>query len=633
VDTRVAAQLSQELNRSISREEMEEDSNENQVMQTPDPKLKKYRKTPVSHKTALSQEAIAEDDQETQTSQTQAFQTQDPTATRSQRVSHVLVPAEPARNNISNERTHSAKPAVLQPSPQLGTSDPSGTPVTTPATTPATSGKLPARGQSFASKLRDIHRGVRSVDAGELKAVAESKKEVSADNTSQPAPGNRSPPPTDAELWEKAANAEAIGRSRQEYFEDLKISTYSIRAMGRGDWEEVKRLKAEERRLRRQRRIANGTYVPSARDTQHPDGPTQGGNTEQADEDVIRADDDSNASSEEDNMESDEEIWSDADFEQPEEVDEDRRFSEVEDEGDVAAPNETTQPRGKLIEAPENVDHDSHFSEVKDEEEMLDVADEHKTQVNVADAISEHTNNAEDDLELPTMATMPETNADTRHALTDEHLQELNNSGEEGSPTRLSRKRKANLNDSSPKSKRSKLDSDRAAMPPPMSTASVKRESKRDRRRHRHREHRNSESGSDRRSSFSLNHPSSDAPGMVGEAVESTASKSAEPGSSAHRSKRVKVEAPTPVKGSAKVSVKTPKQSKAAAASQFATQNTVSGSQRTSVGGGGGGLSGLVRKAHIPTPPRVKRTPQKETKKKFDIRADDDESEESEVSE
>jgi hypothetical protein len=633
VDTRVAAQLSQELNRSISREEMEEDSNENQVMQTPDPKLKKYRKTPVSHKTALSQEAIAEDDQETQTSQTQAFQTQDPTATRSQRVSHVLVPAEPARNNISNERTHSAKPAVLQPSPQLGTSDPSGTPVTTPATTPATSGKLPARGQSFASKLRDIHRGVRSVDAGELKAVAESKKEVSADNTSQPAPGNRSPPPTDAELWEKAANAEAIGRSRQEYFEDLKISTYSIRAMGRGDWEEVKRLKAEERRLRRQRRIANGTYVPSARDTQHPDGPTQGGNTEQADEDVIRADDDSNASSEEDNMESDEEIWSDADFEQPEEVDEDRRFSEVEDDGDVAAPNETTQPRGKLIEAPENVDHDSHFSEVKDEEEMLDVADEHKTQVNVADAISEHTNNAEDDLELPTMATMPETNADTRHALTDEHLQELNNSGEEGSPTRLSRKRKANLNDSSPKSKRSKLDSDRAAMPPPMSTASVKRESKRDRRRHRHREHRNSESGSDRRSSFSLNHPSSDAPGMVGEAVESTASKSAEPGSSAHRSKRVKVEAPTPVKGSAKVSVKTPKQSKAAAASQFATQNTVSGSQRTSVGGGGGGLSGLVRKAHIPTPPRVKRTPQKETKKKFDIRADDDESEESEVSE
>jgi hypothetical protein len=93
------------------------------------------------------------------------------------------------------------------------------------------------------------------------------------------------------------------------------------------------------------------------------------------------------------------------------------------------------------------------------------------------------------------------------------------------------------------------------------------------------------------------------------------------------------------VKANAKVSVKTPKQSKAATASQSATQNTISGSQRTSVGGGGGGgggglgLSGLVKKAHIPTPPKVKAAPQKETKKKFDIRADDDESEESEDSE
>jgi hypothetical protein len=292
-----------------------------------------------------------------------------------------------------------------------------------------------------------------------------------------------------------------------------------------------------------------------------------------------------------------------------------------------------------LIEAPQDVNNDRHFSEVKDDEEMLDVADEDKTQVNGVDAVSQHTNNVEeDDLELPTVANLPETNGDGRHALTDEHLQELNNSGEEGSPTRLSRKRKAHQNESSPKSKRSKLDSDRAAMPPPMSTASAKRETKRERRRHRNRERRNSESGSDRRSSFSLNHPSSDAPGMVGEAVESAASKSAEPGSSAHRTKRVKVEAPTPVKGSQKVSLKTPKQSKAATASQSATQNTISGSQRTSVGGGGGGggglgLSGLVKKAHIPTPPKVKAAPQKETKKKFDIRADDDESEESEDSE
>jgi hypothetical protein len=40
------------------------------------------------------------------------------------------------------------------------------------------------------------------------------------------------------------------------------------------------------------------------------------------------------------------------------------------------------------------------------------------------------------------------------------------------------------------------------------------------------------------------------------------------------------------------------------------------------------GLSGLVRKAHIPTPPKVKQTPLKE-KKKLDVHADDDESDES----
>jgi hypothetical protein len=40
------------------------------------------------------------------------------------------------------------------------------------------------------------------------------------------------------------------------------------------------------------------------------------------------------------------------------------------------------------------------------------------------------------------------------------------------------------------------------------------------------------------------------------------------------------------------------------------------------------GLSGLVRKAHIPTPPKVKQTPLKE-KKKLDLRVEDDESEES----
>ena len=639
VDTRVAAQLSQELNRSLSREEMEEASHESQVMQTPDPKIKRYRKTPVSHKTAhLSQEAIAEDDyaaaHETQASQTQAFQTQEPSTTKSQRDSRAVSRAENVPGNTKEDPVHSSKQATLQPSPELGTSNGGSTPKTTPATTPATSGKLPARGQSYASKIRDIHRGARLIDAGELKSsngpANQAAIEAPANENSQPTT-NRSPPPTDAEIWEQTAHAESLGRNRQEYFEELKISTYSIRAMGRGDWEEVKRLKAEERRLRRQRKIANGTYVPSTRDTEHPDGPAQGGNTEQADEDVIRADDESNASSE-DPMEFDEEIWSDADFEQPEEVDRDRHFSEVGDDDRAGESNEASEPRGTTIEAPRDVDDDRHFSEVKDDEEMPDVGVEDAPQVS-------HDNDAEeDDLELPTVPTMSDMNADTRHALTDEHLQELNNSGEEGSPTRLSHKRKASQDESSHKSKHSKLESDRAAMPPPQSTGILKQESKRKGRRSRHRVRRNSESGSDRRSSFSHHHPSSDAPGMVGETVANTAanipSEAAEEDTSAHRSKRAKVEKPTPVKESPKASLKTPKKSTAAsaAASQSAMQNTLNQSQRSSVGGGG--LSGLVRKAHIPTPPKAKAAPQKETKhKKFDIRDVDDESEESDDSE
>jgi len=639
VDTRVAAQLSQELNRSLSREEMEEASHENQVMHTPDPKIKRYRKTPLSHKTApLSQDAIAQKDyavaHEAHASQTQTFQTQDPTATRSQRASRAVIRAEHAADNISDQHAESPKPTVLQPSPQLDAPNHGSTPATMSATTPATSGKLPARGQSYASKIRNIHRGAQPAVAGDLKAANEPTKELSGGETNQPTQTNRSPPPTDAEIWAKTANAESLGRNRQEYFEDLKISTYSIRAMGRADWEEVKRLKAEERRLHRQRKIAKGTYVPSARDTQHPDGPAQGGNTEQADEDVIRADDDSNASSDEDDMGLDEEIWSDADSEQPEELDRDRHFSEVEDD------DEATEPHGNMIEVPQDVDHNRHFSEVKDDEEMHDVGVEDAPQVNGSDAVSNHADDAEqDDLELPTLATMPDMNADTRHALTDEHLQELNNSGEEGSPTRLSRKRKAH-DESSPEFKRSKLDSDRVAMPPPQSTGSAKRASKRKDRRRRSYQRRNSESGSDRRSSFSFHQPSSDAAGVVDEAVEQSttakdSSKLAEVSPSAHRSKRAKVDEPTPVKATPKVSQKTPNQptdAPAAAARQPSAWNTVNGTQKSNVGGGG--LSGLVRKAHIPTPPKAKAAAQKESKsKKFDIRADDDESDESESSE
>ena len=57
--------------------------------------------------------------------------------------------------------------------------------------------------------------------------------------------------------------------------------------------------------------------------------------------------------------------------------------------------------------------------------------------------------------------------------------------------------------------------------------------------------------------------------------------------------------------------------------------SAVKGSQHSN-GGGMSGLSGLVHKAHIPTPPKAKRALQKENRsRKLDIHADDDESAES----
>jgi hypothetical protein len=620
VDTRVAAQLSQELNRSLSREAREEAAHEDQVFSTPDPKVNRYHRTPRRSNVAVPEDAEPQADknatEEGHTFRTQAFQAQDPTTTRSQRRSRVSFQTDQSPRDTEPRPDSARKTPSLQPSPQIGSPDSDGTHAITPATTPAKPGKLPSRGSSYASRIKDIHRPAPVASNAPAKATNPSPRKGPSNDTTDIVRDNMSPPPTDADIWERSAVAESIGRNRQEYFEDLKLSTFSIRAMGSGDWDEVRRLKAEERRLHRQRKIARGDYVPSKRDTQHPNGPAQSGGTEKADEEVIRVDDVSDASSEIEE-DYDEKIWSDADFEQPADVDHDRHFSEVEDD---AVDDQVNMEATGADEAPQDSDRSRHVSEVNDDEVMLDPIDEVQgaPEANALEIAEEHEEPA-DELDLPTVDTLPETNGTSRPGLTDK-LQDLDNSGDEGSPTRIApRKRKINDQENSPKARSDRQHpDDGAAMPPPPST-NVKRGKRAERRKRRSSGQHGSKSGSERSSSFSHPHPGSDA---LQQHVPSTPDRS-DP--AAHRTKRARVSETTPTE-------KTPKASRAqkpqtANASQKAPSSSVKGSQRSS-GGGMSGLSGLVRKAHIPTPPKVKQTPVKE-KKKLDIRADDDESDES----
>ncbi|KAM0701084.1 hypothetical protein Q7P35_011445 [Cladosporium inversicolor] len=616
VDTRAAKQLSQELNRSLSREAREEAAHEDQVFSTPDPKINRYSRTPRRSNVTIPEDADPQVDknatEEDQTFRTQAFQTQDPTTAKSQRRSRVSFQTDQSPRSTEPGPNSARKAHILQPSPQIGSSNSDVTHATTPATTPAKPGKLPSRGSSYASRIKDIHRPTQAATNASAKIANPSPSKGPSNDTTEVVRDNMSPPPTDADIWERSAVAETIGRNRQEYFEDLKLSTFSIRAMGSGDWDEVRRLKAEERRLHRQRKIGRGDYVPSKRDTQHPDGPAQNGDAGQADEEVIRVDDVSDASSEVEE-DYDEKIWSDADFEQPADVDHDRHFSEVEDD---AVDDQVNVEATKAIEEPQDSDRRRHVSEVDDDEAMLDPID--NVQANAVEVAGPH-EEPEDELDLPTIDTLPETNGTTQSGPTDENLQELDNSGDEGSPTRIARrKRKIHDEENSPKARSDKQQPhDRVAMPPPPSTRVM---GKRERRRKRHSSGQHeSKSGSERGSSFSHPHPSSDAPQQH---VPSTPDRS-EP--AAHRAKRARVGEITPDE-------KTPKASRVqkpqtANAIQKAISSSVKGSQRSN-GGGMSGLSGLVRRAHIPTPPKVKQTPLKE-KKNLDIRADDDESDES----
>ncbi|GAB7333900.1 hypothetical protein MBLNU13_g06016t1 [Cladosporium sp. NU13] len=624
VDTRVAKQLSQELNRSLSREAREareEAAHEDQVFSTPDPKINRYHRTPRRSNVTFPEDTGMQVDnnaiEEVQTFRSQAFQTQDPTTTRSQRRSRVSFQTDQSPRSAEPGPNSARKAPSLQPSPQIGSSNSGGTHATTQATTPAKPGKLPNRGSSYASRIKDIHRPAQVSTNASAKAANPSPDKSPPKDTTDLVRDNMSPPPTDAEIWERSAVAESIGRNREEYFEDLKLSTFSIRAMGSGDWEEVRRLKAEERRLHRQRKIARGDYVPSKRDTQHPDGPAQGGDAEQADEDVIRVDDVSDASSEVEE-DYDEKIWSDADFEQPADVDHDRHFSEVEDD---AVDGQVNTEATKTIEEPQHSDRNRHVSEVNEDQSMLD-PDEYvrgAPQANAVEVAGEHEEFAEE-LDLPTIDTLPETDRTARTGPTDNNLQELDNSGAEGSPTRVARrKRKIHDEENSPKARSDKHQpDDRAAMPPPPSISAKAAKRAKRRKRHSSGQHA-SKSGSERSSSFSHPHPSSDAPQQH---VPSTPDRS-EP--AAHRAKRARVGETMPVE-------QTPDSSRAqksqtANASQKAPSSSVKRSQRSSIDGMSG-LSGLVRKAHIPTPPKAKQAPLKK-KKKLDIRADDDESEES----
>jgi hypothetical protein len=615
VDTRVAKQLSQELNRSLSREAREEAAHEDQVFSTPNPKINRYHRTPRHSNVTFPEDFEPQVDRnandEGQTFRTQTFQTKEPTTTRSQRRSRVSFQTDQSPRSTEPRPSSARKAPSLQPSPQIGFSNSDGAHATTPATTPAKPGKLPSRGSSYASRIKDIHRPAQAAVSASAIVTDPSSRKGASNDTTELVRDNMSPPPTDAEIWERSAVAESIGRNRQEYFEDLKLSTFSIRAMGSGDWEEVRRLKAEEKRLHRQRKIARGDYVPSKRDTQHPDGPAQSGDAEQADEEVIRIDDVSDSSSEVDE-DYDEKIWSDADFEQPADVDHDRHFSEVED--DAVDDHEAT----KAIEEPQGSDGSRHVSEVNDDEAMLDEGQE-APQADAVEVVGEHEEPA-DELDLPTVHTLPELNDVSRSGPTDDNLQDVDNSGAEGSQTRIARrKRKIHDEENSPNLRSDKQQpDDKATMPPPPST-NVKRPKRAERRKRRSSGTHARNSGSERSSSFSHPHPGSDA---LQQHVPSTPDRS-EP--AAHRAKRARVGETTPAEQTPKASLAQKPQTNKA--SQKAPSSSVKGSQRSS-GGGMSGLSGLVRKAHIPTPPKVKQTPLK-GKKKLDLRAEDDESEES----
>lgn len=607
VDTRAAVQLSQELQRSLSSEEVAEAAQESQAFQTQDNATTRSQRIAAASKAVpLSQEDVL------------------PTGDASQKLNRITStsPRESRKSAMATSAPEAAQPSqhhihAMQPSPRVGASDSNITPAATPGTTPARSGRLPARGQSYASRIRDLQRSSKPAPSAASTEQGEPSREVSeAEENKTESRDQRDTTPTDAELWQRTANATELGRNREEYFQDLKISSSSVRAMARGDWNEVQRLKTEERRLRRQRKMVNGDSVISQQDFEHQDGPATGGDVQEADDDVVRADGYSRESSEAVEDDGDEKIWSDADFEQPEEMDRERHFSEVKDDDEVASPDDEAAP--DAVDEPPNGEDDPP-NEVNNDQEMLDPDEALPEPAN--DAINQPAaEEEEDDLELPTVATLPETNVDVCHALTDDNLQELNNSGAEDSPARLPLKRKANElgATSSPKKDKPRSD-DRAAMPPPQSNKPM---SKRNRRRQRA-ARRHSESGSERSSSVSRHIMSSDGP------QQQTPFTPINKPASGHKAKKAKLSETTPNR-SPKASQATSTQ-RAAGASQGAP---VGSSQRANAGDGGlSGLSGLLRKAHIPTPPKKKQTPKVEQKsKKFDLREDDDESESSEDS-
>lgn len=604
VDTRAAVQLSQELQRSLSREGQEEEQQESQAFQTQDPSTSRSQRAAAAAANAMPIQELGKSDPDIDSDQ--GFQTQTSGANRSQ---HDVQNADAELPGF--DAATKSDSGGLNPSPQIGTSNLKSTSVITPATTPAT-GKLPPRGQSYASKIRDIQRSEQTTAPNTTrKSESSERSESTSHNDKSGSEPHLQPPPTDAELWTKTANAEKLGKNRQEYFEDLKINAYSVRAMARGDWHEVNLLKAEQHRLHRQRQIGKGRRVSMAQDTQHPDGLAQGGDSENADEDVIRIDDDTSSESEV-NEQPNGDIWSDADFEQPEEVDHDRHFSEVDgEEEDADLPPEPIASE---------VNHDRHANEVNEEDQPLDAIDAtkedpHQNHIEAPD----HDEEDEEELELPTAPTITETNGDVHHALTDENLQELNNSGAEGSPVRHHKQPSTAENNIKPSSKDEKLQSDdRAAMPPPSKRA-LKRQERRKRKFRRH-----SEGASER---SSLSHPvlSSDAPKPE---IPSTPDEKQNPG---HQNKKRKLSDNTPVSQTPKSSRKAQTHSNTMS-SQAAQGPSIGGSQFSAGGGGGGsmGLSGLVRKAHIPTPPKAKPVPQKDLKsKRLTLNANDGDSDES----
>lgn len=548
----------------------------------------------------------------------EAFQIQDPASNQSQRA---LQTPKQTSNTPSLSAPSVTERSQARPSPYdiLTQNQPArdrGTP-TTVATSlaPSTqSGRLPARGQSYAARLREAQNVSKSQPTPEttkMYRVVQGPSSFNVLQTEEPKPlvprEQRSPSPSDSSIWKQTATAEDLGMDRQELFEDLRRNTRSIRAMKYDDWDEVARIRGEQRRANLDRKIkrmiARGEHVPEGFGLkQPPERATDAENFEAVDGNVIRDEDIEDVPMTEDESidvsepaDVDEEV-----VEELEEMDRGRHFSEVEDDDDL--PEDPKVDRlVSAVAADADIGMDDAPAQPAIEEE-----------VPFAQFLDNDVGEGAGELELPTVPVLSDPQDTEPTPLTQEALQELENSGAEASPRSHQKKRKSGHVESSPKAKHKRQDSaDKAAMPPPPLRSTVtassspfksKKQRKRAERRKR-RHQRTSVSGSERSSSVVPSIPTSDPAQHVPATPRLSSSFTAINRGATPRDK--------------------PSQSQTSKKSQPApnSSNTV-----------GGGLLSMARNAHIPTPPKRKPTPRKQIPGMSTRKSDDESDEESSAS-